>query len=125
MSLSTANGYDVGDSDERPWGRWEVIASGDGFAVKEITVLPQQALSLQSHKHRNEHWVFIAGVGRVTLDDQSVEVGADDSVYIPVGTRHRLENTGTEPLRFIEIQTGAVLDENDIERFADRYGRTS
>lgn len=116
--------YQVGESDTRPWGSWKVIAVGEGYISKEICVMPQQKLSLQRHQHRNEHWIMVSGEAQVTLDEQLLNVAADESVYIPKQTKHRIENVGSEPLIFVEIQTGKVLDENDIERFDDIYGRT-
>jgi mannose-1-phosphate guanylyltransferase/mannose-1-phosphate guanylyltransferase/mannose-6-phosphate isomerase len=117
------NEYTTGTADERPWGRWIVLATGDGFAVKEITVEPGEALSLQSHEHRAEHWIILAGEGEVTVDDNIDTRGPGDTAFIPVGARHRVASTGDSPLRFIEVQTGGYLSENDIQRYDDRYGR--
>lgn len=116
--------YNVGDSDTRPWGNWRVIAKGVGYICKEICVMPQQRLSLQRHAHRNEHWIMMSGHAEVTLGEDLLNLDAEQTVYIPKGTKHRIANNGTEPLVFVEIQTGEVLDENDIERFLDEYGRT-
>lgn len=115
--------YAVGDSDTRPWGKWSVIAAGEGYICKEIVVEPGQILSLQSHQHRSEHWVILSGIADVTLGEQIIRYAQNDSVFIPRTEKHRISNPGDEPLRFVEIQVGAVLDENDIERFEDRYGR--
>lgn len=115
--------YSRGDSDERPWGRWEVLDTGDGFAVKRITVKPGSILSLQLHHHRAEHWVVVRGRARVTRDDQVLELGRDEAVYLPLGARHRVENPGPDMLELIEVQVGDRLDENDIVRLDDRYGR--
>jgi mannose-6-phosphate isomerase-like protein (cupin superfamily) len=116
--------YRRGDSDERPWGRWEVLDTGDGFAVKRITVNPGAILSLQLHHHREEHWVVVRGHARVTRDRDVLELGRNGAVFIPVETAHRIENPGTEPLEFIEVQVGDRLDEGDIVRLEDRYGRS-
>jgi len=115
--------YIAGDSDDRPWGRWEVLAVGDGFAVKRITVRPGQILSLQYHHHRAEHWIVLAGEAEVTLDGELLRKHRDEAVHIPVGARHRIANPGTEDLVFIEIQTGDRLEEEDIVRLEDSYGR--
>jgi mannose-6-phosphate isomerase-like protein (cupin superfamily) len=115
--------YHRGDSDERPWGRWEVLDTGGGFAVKRITVTPGAALSLQLHRHREEHWVIVRGRARVTRGDELLELHRNQSVFIPVGTAHRIENLGDEPVEFIEVQVGDRLDESDIVRLEDRYGR--
>ncbi|WP_374764280.1 phosphomannose isomerase type II C-terminal cupin domain [Yunchengibacter salinarum] len=115
--------YAVGDADERPWGRWEVVAVGPGHVVKRITVKPGQILSLQLHHHRGEHWVITQGTARVTLGGDLLVRGVDEAVYIPVETPHRIENVGDGDLQFIEVQTGAHLDENDIVRLEDKYGR--
>ena len=115
--------YRRGDSDERPWGRWEVLDTGDGFAVKRITVKAGAILSLQLHHHREEHWVIVRGRARVTKGDEILELSRNQSVFIPLETAHRIENPGTEPLEFVEIQVGDKLDENDIVRLEDRYGR--
>lgn len=116
--------YRRGDSDERPWGRWEVLDVGDGFAVKRITVRPGAVLSLQLHHHRSEHWVVARGRARVTRGDEVLELGRNEAVYLPVEIRHRVENPGEEPLELIEVQIGDRLDETDIVRLEDRYGRS-
>ena len=108
----------------RPWGAYESIDAGQGFQVKHITVLPGHRLSLQRHAKRAEHWVVVRGTARVTQDDHSFDLHENQSTYIPPGTRHRLENATTEPLHLIEVQSGAYLGEDDIERFDDVYGRT-
>jgi mannose-6-phosphate isomerase-like protein (cupin superfamily) len=115
--------YCPGDSDERPWGRWRVLDVGPGFAVKRITVAPGGILSLQLHRHRAEHWFVAAGTARVTLGEREFEVPAGGHVDVPVGTAHRVANPGREPLELIEVQHGERLDEADIVRLEDRYGR--
>lgn len=115
--------YARGDSDERPWGRWEVLDAGDGFVVKRITVAPGAALSLQLHHHREEHWVIARGRARVTRAEEVLDLERSQSVFIPVETAHRVENPGSDPLELIEVQIGDRLDEGDIVRLEDRYGR--
>jgi len=119
------NEYEAGVSDDRPWGRWTVLFSGGGFVVKEIEVKPGAALSLQSHEHRAEHWIVLEGVAEVTVGDEVFERRADETVFIPVGARHRIANIGASLLRFVEVQTGNILSEADIRRYEDRYGRSS
>ena len=110
-------------SDKRPWGWFESLAMGDGFQVKRIVVKPGQALSLQSHHHRAEHWIVVAGTAKVTIDDEVRLVAANQSVYVPLGAVHRLENPGKIPVEMIEVQTGTYLGEDDIVRYEDRYAR--
>lgn len=115
--------YAVGDSDERPWGRWEVLAVGDCYTVKRITVKPKSRLSYQYHHHREEHWVIAEGRARVTLDGAETVAPLGTHVHIPKGARHRIENPGEVPVVFIEVQQGEVLDEDDIVRVEDDFGR--
>jgi mannose-1-phosphate guanylyltransferase/mannose-6-phosphate isomerase len=110
--------------DLRPWGWYETIGAGDRFKVKRIHVLPGAALSLQSHLHRAEHWVVVQGTARVTVGDRVSLVAENQSVYVPLGEVHRLENPGQLPVELIEVQTGAYLGEDDIIRYDDRYART-
>lgn len=107
----------------RPWGWYESLAIGARFQVKRIVVHPGAALSLQSHKHRAEHWIVVAGIAKVTIDAETCLISENQSVYIPRLTRHRLENPGNTPMILIEVQTGAYLGEDDIIRHEDRYGR--
>lgn len=107
----------------RPWGYFESVDAGSGYQVKRIVVNPAQALSLQRHRRRAEHWVVVSGTARVTRDDEVFTLSANQSVYIPLGTKHRLENAGDVPLQVIEVQSGDYLGEDDIERFEDRYDR--
>jgi mannose-1-phosphate guanylyltransferase/mannose-6-phosphate isomerase len=107
----------------RPWGRYEDIDSGDRFRVKRITVEPGAKLSLQYHHHRAEHWVVVSGSARVTCGEKVTLVTENQSVYIPVGELHRLENPGKVPLQLIEVQTGSYLGEDDIVRVEDVYQR--
>jgi len=102
----------------RPWGRAEVLATGERFRVKRLEVRPGAALSLQIHHHRAEHWTVVRGTARVHLDGTTFDLGEDQSTYIPVGAEHRLENPGPDPLEVVETQTGSYLSEDDIVRLA-------
>ncbi len=115
--------YAAGDADERPWGRWRVLDVGDGHAVKRIEVEPGGRLSLQSHAHRHEHWIVASGTAQVTRDAEVTVLGPNQATHIKAGTRHRVENTGPVRLVFIEVQLGSTLDEQDIVRHKDDYGR--
>ncbi|WP_036171849.1 mannose-1-phosphate guanylyltransferase/mannose-6-phosphate isomerase [Noviluteimonas dokdonensis] len=108
----------------RPWGSYDSVDVGDGFQVKRIKVKPGASLSLQSHAHRAEHWIVVRGVARVTRNDDVYDLRANESTYIPIGAKHRLENPGTQMLELIEVQSGAYLGEDDIVRYDDVYGRT-
>lgn len=107
----------------RPWGYYDSIDAGSRFQVKRIVVNPGATLSLQLHHHRAEHWIVVRGTARVTRGDEVFLVSENESTYIPLGTRHRLENPGKVPLEMIEVQSGAYLGEDDIVRFEDTYGR--
>ena len=107
----------------RPWGAYTVLQDGPRFKIKRIEVKPGAALSLQLHHRRSEHWVVVAGVAKVTRGEETFLVNANGSTYIPVETRHRLENTGADLLVMIEVQCGDYLGEDDIVRFDDKYGR--
>ncbi|OWY18366.1 mannose-1-phosphate guanylyltransferase/mannose-6-phosphate isomerase [Thioclava sp. JM3] len=109
--------------DHRPWGGFESLVTGDRFQVKRITVKPGAALSLQSHHHRAEHWIVVQGTALVTLGKEARLVTENESVYIPIGETHRLENPGMMPMVLIEVQTGAYLGEDDIIRYEDVYMR--
>jgi mannose-1-phosphate guanylyltransferase / mannose-6-phosphate isomerase len=109
--------------DHRPWGWFETLVAGERFRVKCIHVHPRASLSLQSHCHRAEHWVVVSGTARVTIGDEVREVGENQSVYIPQGAMHRLENATDAPLTLIEVQTGSYLGEDDILRHQDIYAR--
>jgi mannose-1-phosphate guanylyltransferase/mannose-6-phosphate isomerase len=108
----------------RPWGYYESVDDGAGYQVKRIVVNPGQALSLQRHRRRAEHWVVVSGTARVTRNEEVLELAANQSVYIPLGAKHRLENPAQVPLQVIEVQSGDYLGEDDIERFEDRYDRS-
>jgi mannose-1-phosphate guanylyltransferase/mannose-6-phosphate isomerase len=107
----------------RPWGYYESVDGGENFKVKRLMVKPGQALSLQRHRKRAEHWVVVRGRARVTKDGEVHEVLENESIFIPLGAKHRLENPGAEPLFVVEVQSGTYFGEDDIERFDDRYNR--
>ncbi len=109
----------------RPWGAFEPIGKGTRYQVKRITVNPGSSLSLQMHRHRAEHWIVVSGTAKVTRGDEILLLGENESTYIPLGVRHRLENPGDVPLELIEVQSGSYLGEDDIVRFEDVYNRTS
>ena len=110
--------------DHRPWGWFESLVVGDRFQVKRIVVHPGAALSLQSHMHRSEHWIVVSGTARVTIDHEVKLVTENQSVYIPLGAVHRMENPGKVPMVLIEVQTGIYLGEDDIIRYEDIYARS-
>ncbi|MDF1833046.1 MAG: mannose-1-phosphate guanylyltransferase/mannose-6-phosphate isomerase [Porticoccaceae bacterium] len=107
----------------RPWGMYDSIAANGRYQTKRIVVNPGARLSLQKHYHRAEHWVVVQGTGLVTRGDEEVMLSVNESIYIPIGMKHRLENPGVIPLEIIEVQTGDYLGEDDIVRFDDQYGR--
>jgi mannose-1-phosphate guanylyltransferase/mannose-6-phosphate isomerase len=109
----------------RPWGTYEIIDSGANFQVKHIMVKPGQKLSLQMHHHRAEHWIVVEGTALVTCDEKQFLLQLNQSTFIPLGAKHRLENPSGTPLRLIEVQSGSYLGEDDIVRFEDTYGRVS
>jgi len=108
----------------RPWGYYESIDMGERFQVKRIVVVPGGVLSLQKHRHRSEHWVVVRGTAEVTIGEQVRAVHENESVYIPIGSVHRMANRGKIPLELIEVQTGSYLGEDDIERIEDIYKRS-
>jgi mannose-1-phosphate guanylyltransferase/mannose-6-phosphate isomerase len=107
----------------RPWGYYESIDVGSRFQVKRIMVKPQAALSLQMHHHRAEHWIVVSGTAKVTRGEEEMLVAENESVYIPIGMKHRLANPGKLPLYLVEVQSGGYLGEDDIVRFEDIYKR--
>jgi mannose-1-phosphate guanylyltransferase/mannose-6-phosphate isomerase len=107
----------------RPWGTYTILEEGSGFKIKRIVVKPGASLSLQMHHHRSEHWVVVSGAARVTVDDDTSLVSPNQSTYIPIGAKHRLQNPGVTDLVMIEVQCGGYLGEDDIVRFTDNYGR--
>ncbi len=122
-NLKTGNNGDI-NGEYRPWGYYEILEDKDDHKVKRITVYPGKRLSLQRHQRRQEHWYFISGEGVVTLDTVEVPVQAGKSVDINFATVHRVSNTGTDELRFIEVQRGDYFGEDDIERLEDDFGRS-
>jgi mannose-1-phosphate guanylyltransferase/mannose-6-phosphate isomerase len=109
----------------RPWGAWTSLLSAPSYQIKLIEVKPGARLSLQKHHHRAEHWIVVSGTAVVTRDDERVEVHANESIFLPVGCVHRLENCGKVPLQLIEVQVGEYLGEDDIVRLQDDWDRGS
>ena len=109
--------------DHRPWGWFETLILSDRFQVKRIHVHPGATLSLQSHNHRSEHWIVVAGTAKVTVNEEVKLVTENESIYVPLGAKHRMENPGKVPMVLIEVQTGAYLGEDDIIRYEDVYAR--
>jgi mannose-1-phosphate guanylyltransferase / mannose-6-phosphate isomerase len=107
----------------RPWGTYTVLEEGPGFKIKRIEVKAGARLSLQSHRHRSEHWIVVSGSATVTNGDRELVIDTNESTYIPSGNKHRLENATAGPLVIIEVQSGPYLGEDDIVRFEDQYGR--
>ena len=107
----------------RPWGTYTVLEEGPGFKIKRIEVKPGARLSLQSHRHRSEHWIVVSGSATVTNGERELVIETNESTFIPAGNKHRLENATAGPLVIIEVQSGAYLGEDDIMRFEDQYGR--
>jgi len=109
----------------RPWGSYSILSEGAGYLIKTITVLPGRRLSMQRHFHRNEHWVIASGTAEIIRGDDRFFLSENESTFIPRTTLHRLMNPGKASLEIIEVQTGTYLNEDDIERFEDDFGRTS
>ncbi len=112
-----------GFTEHRPWGHYVVLADEADHKVKRIVVSPGKRLSLQYHHQRAEHWAVVSGSGVVTRGDDAIDVRGGSNVEIPAGARHRIENTGSEPLVFIEVQRGSYFGEDDIVRLQDDFGR--
>ena len=108
---------------ERPWGSYTVLEKGDRYKIKRVVLKPKAKLSLQLHRWRSEHWVVVSGVAKVTREEETYLAYTNESTYIPINAKHRLENPEEVPLQIIEVQNGDYLEEDDIERFADDYGR--
>jgi mannose-6-phosphate isomerase-like protein (cupin superfamily) len=111
------------EGNKRPWGYFEVLSDAPDHKVKRIVVEPGGILSLQRHQLRAEHWFIVSGSGRMTLEDKQYPVSSSSAIDIPMGTKHRIENTSSGNLVIIEVQTGTYFGENDIERLEDKYGR--
>jgi mannose-6-phosphate isomerase len=109
--------------DRRPWGTFTVLDEGENYKVKRIEILPGKRLSYQKHAQRAEHWFVVQGSAKVTLNNREIEVVAGGAIDIPVGSAHRIENPGDEPLIFVEVQRGSYLGEDDIVRLEDDFGR--
>jgi mannose-6-phosphate isomerase len=109
--------------ERRPWGTFTVLDDGTDSKVKRLTVDPGQRLSYQSHAHRSEHWVVVAGRARVTLDGAEIDLDPGDAIDIPKGAAHRVSNPGPDELVFVEVQLGDYFGEDDIVRYSDDYGR--
>jgi mannose-6-phosphate isomerase-like protein (cupin superfamily) len=122
MSSTTHPDREVA-SDVRPWGSWEVLARGPDYKVKRITVRSHARLSLQTHAHRSESWVVVAGVATCTVGDREVVLRSGDEVHVPLGEPHRIGNDEDGDLILIELQLGDYLGEDDIVRLEDDYGR--
>ncbi len=115
--------YFTGENDERPWGSWRVIDTGNRHIVKLIEVDPGQRFSLQKHTHRSEHWLVVEGSGTATIGGDIINIEQGRHIFIPSDTKHRIHNTGSGPLVFVEVQFGKFLDEDDVVRLEDDYGR--
>lgn len=115
--------YKLGDKDTRPWGTWEVIGVGKNYIVKQIFVLCGKKLSLQSHHFRDEYWIIVDGMATVTLGNDIIQKSSNSVIFIPKEMKHRIANETDSSIAFIEVQTGDTLDESDIIRYEDAYGR--
>jgi len=111
------------ETTERPWGTYTVIHTASNYQVKTLTVNPGQRLSYQTHEHRAEYWVIVQGHGTVTFNGVDTDCRVGDAFVIDIGDAHRIANTGDEPLTFIEVQRGTILEESDIVRLEDDYDR--
>jgi mannose-1-phosphate guanylyltransferase/mannose-6-phosphate isomerase len=108
---------------ERPWGSYTVLEKGNRYKIKRVVLKPRAKLSLQLHRRRSEHWVVVSGTAKVTRENETYLVQTNESTYIPINTKHRLENPEETLLQIIEVQNGDYVEEDDIERFSDDYGR--
>ena len=108
---------------EKPWGSYQVLEEGTHYIVKKIIVNPSGKLSLQSHKHRSEHWIIVEGEAVVTINDEIKILKENETIFIPQGSKHRLANESNKKLIIVELWYGDILDEKDIERFEDIYER--
>jgi mannose-6-phosphate isomerase len=107
----------------RPWGQYKVLEKGATYKIKEIVVKPGKRLSLQKHQHRSEHWVVVSGTAYVECGEDKRTLNINESTYVPIGCHHRLENPGKIPLVIVEVQNGEYLEEDDIVRYDDDFGR--
>jgi mannose-6-phosphate isomerase-like protein (cupin superfamily) len=108
---------------ERPWGSYTVLEKGNRYKIKRVVLKPRAKLSLQLHRRRSEHWVVVSGTAKVTRENETYFVQTNESTYIPINTKHRLENPEETLLQIIEVQNGDYVEEDDIVRFSDDYGR--
>jgi mannose-6-phosphate isomerase len=123
-NISTLRADSKSSSEERPWGSFHILDEGENYKVKRIDVFPGKRLSYQRHTRRSEHWFVTGGIAKVTLNDREILVKSGESIDIPAGAKHRVENPeASQILIFIEIQTGDYFGEDDIERFEDDFGR--
>ncbi len=123
MKKETTSRSGAFERGERPWGYYIVLHEEDGLKVKRFLVRPGKRLSLQRHRYRAEHWYLVRGAALVTRDGEAIRMGAGQSLDIPLGAVHRIENVGQEDVIVIEVQTGTYVGEDDIERFEDDFGR--
>ena len=123
LKLAKHESYRLHKTVHRPWGSYTVLEEGEGFKMKRIVVKPGASLSLQMHYHRSEHWIVVSGTAKVVNGEKDLLVRTNESTYIPAGNKHRLENPGKVDLVMIEVQSGNYLEEDDIVRFEDKYGR--
>ena len=126
VSLMKNEGFNEAESHKlvhRPWGSFLAIEEGETWQIKKIVVNPESSLSLQMHFHRSEHWVVVNGTAKVEIGNLEKIIGPNESVYIPLGVKHRLSNPTKLPLILIEVQSGSYLGEDDIKRFEDKYDR--
>lgn len=123
LKAKNHDAYNLFPMMHRPWGSYTTLMQGAGFKIKKIEVKPEAELSLQSHKHRSEHWVVVSGIASVVNGEQMLTLKHNQSTYIPAGHKHKLINSGQEPLVLIEVQCGSYLEEDDIVRYSDIYGR--
>ena len=107
----------------RPWGSYFSVLEDSSWQVKSLEIKPQESISLQLHKFRSEHWIVVRGTAQVEIDQIKTLVYENESIYVPLGSKHRLSNPGNENLIIIEVQSGTYLGEDDIQRFEDKYGR--
>ena len=107
----------------RPWGYYHLLVKTNEYLIKQIVILPKKSISLQKHKHRSEHWIVVEGTASVTINNETRLIAEGESVYVPLGAVHRMENPGKLPMVLIEVQTGAYLGEDDIIRYEDAYDR--
>ena len=110
---------------DRPWGHYLLLVKTDEYLIKQIVILPKKSISLQKHNHRSEHWLISQGKPKITLNKKEFTMKPDETIFIPKGSIHRIENPNNEQVKIIEAQVGSILRETDIIRFEDKYGRVS